>query len=517
MQCSEPNPRRRPVAAPGQPSIERLETRQLLHGGASDFHIQFAPAKATPVDGYVVDAGGLFGTRDDGLNFGWTKKKSAKPALRRDTPLSPDARYDGFAQVKRGATWEIALPNGTYTVHAVAGDSKAKRGSYGFDVEGAPLLRGETDRITRWSEGTATVTLTDGVLTLTGADGFKRNKINFLDISPVVTDVPDPDPGPGEEPDPPPGHLPKPGDPGRLTISGWTAGAPSPIERSEAVGAAVGGKLYVLGGIDGPGSNYAYPITARSDVYDPATNTWTRVADMPEPFTHANATVVGTTIWFVGSYVGDSPGPGTTHVWKYDTVTDAWSRGPDLPEPRGSGASALVGRTLHYFGGGDATRKDRTDHWSLNLDDPAGTWVRRASLPLSRNHMSGVALGGKIYAIGGQVGDKDGARDVANVDVYDPATDTWTAAAKLPGPRSHTNACTFVYRDKIYVVGGESGHQSLESEILSYDPATNAWSTVGMLPGPRSTAVAGIIGDQLVVATGNAPGKTDNVWLGAIA
>src|SRR5262249_14401162 len=163
------------------------------------------------------------------------------------------------------------------------------------------------------------------------------------------------------------------------------AGAPSPIARSEAVGAAVGGKLYVFGGISGRGGNYSYPVTARSDVYDPATDAWTQLADMPEAFTHSVGTVDRTTIWFVGGFLGHTPGPGTEHVWKYATLTDTGSRGPDLPEARGGGASAIVGRTLHSFGGANERRTaDMPTHWSLDLDDPAATWTQRADMPLPR-------------------------------------------------------------------------------------------------------------------------------------
>ena len=57
--------------------------------------------------------------------------------------------------------------------------------------------------------------------------------------------------------------------------------APSPIIRAEALRAVVDDKLYVFGGFmgnDGP--------VKRSDVYNPATNTWTQIADLPTRLTH---------------------------------------------------------------------------------------------------------------------------------------------------------------------------------------------------------------------------------------
>ena len=479
--------------------VERLEQRCLLHGAVADVHVQFAPAKVTPAEGYVLDIGAAFGQQGE-LQYGWTQGR-ARPKLRRDSPLSVDVRYDGFAQIARGAVWEIALPNGSYSVQLVAGDSKAKRGSYGLDVEGTAAMRGETDRSQRWVESTTTVNVTDGRLTVTSAPGFKRNKINFIDITPTGADTTAP---------PPPVPEPIPSD----KLGDWRRGRSAPAARAEAVGAAVGGRLFIFGGIDGDGGDFAFPVTARADVYDVASDTWQRLSDMPEPFTHTSAVVDGETIWFAGGFVGDTPGPGSSHVWKYDTTSDTWSRGPDLPEPRGGGAAALVGRTLHYFGGANRDRTaDMPTHWSLDLDAASATWIRKADMPTARNHMAAATVAGKIYAVGGQRGERDAAVDLADIDVYDPATDSWTPAAPAPDRRSHTNCSTLVLNDKLLVIGGESGPGQYHREVFAYDPVTNAWTTFAHLPDARSTAVAGIALGQLVVATGNAPGISDDTWI----
>jgi N-acetylneuraminic acid mutarotase len=133
-------------------------------------------------------------------------------------------------------------------------------------------------------------------------------------------------------------------------------------------------------------------------------------------------------------------------------------------------------------------------------------------MPSPRNHMSGTTVAGKIYAVGGQAGEGDKAVDLADVDVYDPGTDTWTAVAPMPGARSHTNCSTFALGDRLLVIGGESGPE-MYSEILAYDPATNTWSVVGNLPDKRSTTIAGIINGELVLSTGNDPGISTNTWI----
>lgn len=525
--CHKPATIRSTAAILRVAKIEALESRQLLHGEGGDAalpivplpdgsadasafaaHVDFAPPSADPVDGYVVDSGAVQADRGNGFAYGWLTRKSVTLTTRKHSPLAPDARFDSFASMKASSVWQLAVPNGTYTVKVAVGDSKTKKATYAIDVEGVAVVRVKTTKDERFAERTAVVTVTDGMLTLEAANKTK-NRLSFVDVTPVVST-----PTPTPTPVPPVDGFP--------IVTAWRDGAPSPIARAESVGLAVDGKLYVFGGIDGPGQLYHFPITGRSDAYDPATDTWTQLADMPEPFTHCDAAADGHTIWFAGIYVGDTPGPGSAHVWKYDIDANAWSRGPDLPAARGGGGAAIVGRELHYFGGRNGDRsKDESTHWALNLDDLATGWVDRAKMPLATNHTAAAEADGKIYAIGGQTGEADHAVAQAEVDCYDPATDTWTRVADLPAPRSHNNAATLTIESstgqRILVVGGEGELGVYHPEVFGYDPATNVWSTVAVLPEDQGTAVAGIIGNELIVATGDGPGGGDKVHIATLA
>jgi N-acetylneuraminic acid mutarotase len=301
----------------------------------------------------------------------------------------------------------------------------------------------------------------------------------------------------------------------------WTTGQSSPIVRAEAVGSMVNGILYVFGGFDNEGSDTTtIPLQSECDSYNPATNTWTRLTSFPEPFTHSQGVVVGDDIWFVGGYIGNHPGPGTTHVWIYDTDDDTWSRGPDLPQARGAGAAALVGDTIYFTGGMDETRTiDENTTWALNLDEQSAGWQQLANLPNGRNHVAAASLGGYLYVIGGQHGQEDGQAAQSEVDRYDPTTNTWTVMAPLPtdAGKSHITEGTLVYDGRIVVIGGETGYNDPQRYIVDYDPTTNTWSQLGLLPAARSTVVAGIENGNLVVATGNSPSATNTVWIGSLS
>lgn len=285
----------------------------------------------------------------------------------------------------------------------------------------------------------------------------------------------------------------------------------------------MGGKLYVFGGFDKNVNNR--PIATRAaSVYDPAADRWTRLRDIPDPVTHAGVAADAQSIYLAGGFLGDHPGPQTSHVWRYDVAGDTWHALPPLPTARGAGALVRLGRVLHYFGGveRDASnryRRDYGDHWTLNLDGAGpslpGAWQTAAPMPNPRNHLSGAAMNGLIYAIGGQhLGDEANGNQ-REVNVYDPGTNAWRVLSPLPVPLGHITSSVFGWRGHIIVAGGVTVGERESAQVFAYDPAANRWSTLTALPGPRQSPVADMIGDALVVATGaTAAGPTTSTFVG---
>src|SRR5262249_20334178 len=141
--------------------------------------------------------------------------------------------------------------------------------------------------------------------------------------------------------------------------------------------------------------------TTEADRYDPDSNSWAKLSDLPQPITHAGTAVDDQQVYLAGGFVGDGLTTVTNRVLKYDIPTDTWTDSPALPEARGAGALVLLGRQLHFFGGLDSTLQDRGDHWVLDLDG-GSAWSAAAPLPNPRNHLGYAELNGLAYAIGGQ-------------------------------------------------------------------------------------------------------------------
>lgn len=297
-------------------------------------------------------------------------------------------------------------------------------------------------------------------------------------------------------------------------LSPWSTAEPSPINRSEAGNAEVNGKLYVFGGY----INSSFQATTRSDVYDPATNTWTQIADLPLPITHAGVAVDGDTIYVAGGYVGDPPSSlSTAKVFKYNVTTNTWSQVRSLPEARGAGGLVVIGRELHFFGGHNVNRtQDKRSHWVFNLDNATG-WISKAPLPNPRNHFGYTVNNDQIYVIGGQYLKDDTFRNQSDVHAYNRLTNTWRKVASLPVARSHTHTSTFVRNGKIIIVGGRANGSTrpVLADVTEYDPTLNQWVALAPLPDVRQAAAAKLINNQIVVTTGSASGPTPQTttWL----
>ena len=297
----------------------------------------------------------------------------------------------------------------------------------------------------------------------------------------------------------------------------WQQVANSPVPRLEASAVTVGSKLYVFGGYNESSPNWL--ATKETDAYDPATNTWTRLADMPEGLTHIGTATDGRYIYAAGGYVSNYTTGwqtfATRDVWRYDTWTNQWTPFVPLPAARSAGGLVLLGRQIHYVDGNDINRAGTTDHWVLNLDDPNPQWVASTPLPFSRNHITATVLGGKIYVAGGQAGNND-ADPAADVLAWDPANPrAWQTIASLPQPRSH--AVADVIDGKLVLADGAGPGETILNSVIAYDPATNIWSTVNdPLPAARLNPAGAVVDGRLVITTGYWSGLRSETWVSSL-
>ena len=149
--------------------------------------MDFQPASAPTFAGYVADTGAVYGPHS-GYSYGWLTN-NVNATIDNNSKLSPDQRYDTLIQMQRrtnpNATWEVAVPNGSYSVRVVAGDARSHNSVYRIAAEGVTVLDFTPSASARFGDATKTVTVTDGRLTITNGIGAENNKLCFIDIARV--------------------------------------------------------------------------------------------------------------------------------------------------------------------------------------------------------------------------------------------------------------------------------------------------------------------------------------------
>jgi N-acetylneuraminic acid mutarotase len=229
----------------------------------------------------------------------------------------------------------------------------------------------------------------------------------------------------------------------------WTAKSEMPTAREGLSTSVVNGKIYAIGGIESSSATYMQVETFSTvEEYDPTTDTWTTKSPMPTARGFHSASVVDGKIYIIGGSPIRPKYNQILTVEVYDPATDTWSQKGDMPEPRAAGSGSVVDGRIYLFGGyGGEQRVDEYDP----LTD---TWTTKSEMPTARRALSSSVLDGKIYVIGGYVRGGQTSPGVTTVEVYDPATDTWTTAPDMPTGRLGLRSC--VVDGKMYVIGGAS-------------------------------------------------------------
>ncbi len=136
--------------------------------------------------------------------------------------------------------------------------------------------------------------------------------------------------------------------------AGWITLAPLPNPRNHAGSAVFNGKIYFIGGQHGQDSKL---VTQKDvDAYDPATDTWTKMADLPVPagangrgHISSGVTVMGNRILVLGGEIVHQSS--VNMVSAYTPETNTWENLTPIPANRFSGVAGNINGLIYYSGG----------------------------------------------------------------------------------------------------------------------------------------------------------------------
>ena len=258
----------------------------------------------------------------------------------------------------------------------------------------------------------------------------------------------------------------------------------------EATAVGTDGKIYLFGGTDGK----AYLTSAES--YDPATDTWSPISDVPSAPGEAAVGLPDGRILLIAqnssvyayhpdtdSYTtlatfsnaadifraaigndGKVYGIAKNISYAYDISSDTWSTVGPAPTDIGylPGVAADANGLIYVVGGAlGSSETPQMNGYTLN--GHANAWSPLPDMNHARSYFAAACGGdGRIYAIGSEL--HPGADPT--VEVYDTTAGSWSFVASLQTPRAEFGAATD-QKGRIYVFGGFSDFGAADNTVLN--------------------------------------------------
>lgn len=156
-----------------------------------------------------------------------------------------------------------------------------------------------------------------------------------------------------------------------------------------------------------------------------------------------------------------------------------------MPQNLEGPAYSTYSGKVYIFGG---FLYDQEQNSAFVYDPSSDSWSAGAPLPTARYYCSAAETGGRIYVIGGAKIQSGAPLSLSIVEVFDPASNSWTTCAALPTALRGLSAVAA--NGKIYVLGGKT-NSGYSNNVYEYDPSSNQW--ISFSTAPFSAAYGGTV------------------------
>lgn len=297
----------------------------------------------------------------------------------------------------------------------------------------------------------------------------------------------------------------------------WSSCASMRVNRYALSGAAVGKKIYVIGGYN---STYSNSV----EMYDTELGIWETKTSMPDGLAYLSANAIGDNIYVIGGSLSNSKDSAENdytlvphnYIYIYDTLTDTWTKKAKTLDTINNYSSStvgtcstVVGTKIFYTGGVSYGDRYRTlGCYDTSTDTITMGYGYDGSMPNTGYvHRAMGYLNSKIYVAGGKgygTNSLNGSSGITAGSIFSPnATDWRDDDFTLPEAMHSMAYC--VVNEKFYILGGVYGSKAtsygnngspgvntgtIKNSVFEFDPYTNKWTKHNSLLTPRYAAVA---------------------------
>jgi N-acetylneuraminic acid mutarotase len=213
------------------------------------------------------------------------------------------------------------------------------------------------------------------------------------------------------------------------------------------------GKVLVAGGALEAG------FLKRAELYNPATNSWSSAGSMTTDRSGHTATLLaGGKVLVTGGDSGDGPQfhfLASTEL--YSPATNTWSSAGSMAATRVNSTATLLPSAKVLVAGGDV------DGTAELYAPTTQRWSRAASMSSDRYvHTATLLRGGRVLVAGG-----DGP--AGSAQLYGPTTNSWSPAGSMSTPRA-SHSATLLRDGDVLIAGGDTPAGATRSVELYHPP-----------------------------------------------
>ena len=233
----------------------------------------------------------------------------------------------------------------------------------------------------------------------------------------------------------------------------------------------------------------------QAEVYDPSTGVWSLTGQPVADRCYFTSTLLpGGKVLIAGGYVdGGTAGPPSAGTEIYDPASGTWTAGPSMVSPRAEAVAVALadGRVLIVAGTPDPTSP-------AEVYDPAtNEFAATGSMLSARITPSAIRLDDGRVLVAGGFSTNSVSNALATAETYDPTLGTWSATGSMA--TAHSDAGIVGLGDgRILIAGGDAIDNRPVADAEIYNAASGVWTNAAPILGTTSSGRT-----PLLLATGH--------------
>lgn len=230
----------------------------------------------------------------------------------------------------------------------------------------------------------------------------------------------------------------------RFDIHGgyWEMVAPMRTARGGAAAAVLNERLYVCGGNESPNT---WEVLNSVECYNPGRERdtmrtlggWESIPLMTHHRGVPAAAALGGMLYVCGG-VNHNGSHTLSSAERYDPAVGKWSELPPMTERRVGAVAAAIALKMFVCGGQESRRVELASVECF--DHQLGTWESITRMHCIRVYAAGSSTGGCVYIFGGHSAE---TQQSSSVERFDPIAGTWTLLSPMAQPLSGGSAAAF--------------------------------------------------------------------------